>query len=85
LKILKGEWWEDTSIGLPLYQGILGKIGTTDNISIIDTLVKKQIVDTTDVTGIIEFSSTFNSTTRLYSFTCVVNTKYGAVRVNENL
>jgi len=60
-------------------------VGTTDNVSIIDTLIKRQIVDTTDVTGIIEFSSTFDSATRAYSFTCVVNTKYGAVTVTENL
>lgn len=85
LGLLKGEWWEDTSTGLPLFQSILGKVGTVDNISLVDTLIKAQIVGTTDVTGIESFSSTFDSTARKYSFSCTANTKYGTVTVTETL
>lgn len=56
-----------------------------DNIYIIDTLIKKQIIGTTDVIGIENFSSSFDSKTRLYSFSCTVNTRYGAINLTENL
>lgn len=85
LKLLKGEWWENTELGLPLYQSILGQSGVTEKIYIIDTLIKEQIVGTQDVIGIIDFSSSFDSVTRSYSFSCTVNTRYGITTLTESL
>lgn len=85
LKLLKGEWWEDTEDGLPLFDDILGKAGTTNNITITDSYIKERILGTKDVTGIEEFTSTFDTTTRVYTFNCRVNTLYGTVTVNNAL
>ncbi|EKQ56261.1 MULTISPECIES: hypothetical protein [unclassified Clostridium] len=85
LGLLKGEWWENKELGLPLFQSILGQIGVKDNISIVDTLIKKQIIGTIDVTGIESFSSIYDSANRSYLFTCKVNTKYGNITVEESL
>lgn len=85
LALLKGEWWENTDLGLPLFQSILGQVGITDNITIADAFIKKQIIETTDVTGIEEFSSTYDSANRSYSFTCTVNTKYGTITLENSL
>ena len=83
LKQLKGEWWEDTEDGLPLFQDILGKTSAPENITIIDSLIKKRIIETKDVISIEEFSSTYED--RSYSYKCTVNTKYGTISISNNL
>ena len=45
LLLLKGEWWEDTEQGLPLFQSILGQYETQP----IDLLVQDTISNTKDV------------------------------------
>ena len=77
---LKGEWWEDTSDGLALFESILGQSGISDNLTIADALIKERIMSTTDVTSLEDFSSTYEN--RSYSFTCTVNTKYGSTTVS---
>lgn len=83
LLLLKGEWWEDLDDGLPLFQQILGQTGTKNNLTIVDSLIKERIIETQDVTGIGEFSSTYEE--RKYSFTATVNTKYGSVSISNSL
>jgi len=83
LNLLKGEWWENTEEGLPLFQSILGQIGTSNNLSIADSLVKERIIGTQDVISIESFSSTYEN--RSYSFSCTVNTKYGTTNVGTTL
>ena len=85
MKLLKGEWFEDTEEGLPLFQQILGVGGTETNITIVDSLIKSRILETTDVTGIENFSSSYDSVDRQYSYTCTVNTKYGTITVSNIL
>lgn len=77
LLLLKGEWWENTEEGLPLFQEILGKQGTSDNLYITDTLIKERIIGTPNVIDIIDFNSEFNSQKRRYAFNCTVNTRFG--------
>lgn len=81
LFLLFGEWWEDTSDGLPLWQSILAAPGAPKNKRIADSLIKARIIGTPNVTGIINFSSTFDSNTRAYSFQATVNTLFGKVQI----
>jgi hypothetical protein len=81
INLLYGEWWENTDEGLPLFQSILGKNGTANNLTIADALIKERIIGTQDVTSIESFSSTYDSETRSYSFTATVNTKYGTTTI----
>ncbi|MBX4266531.1 hypothetical protein [Clostridium estertheticum] len=81
LALLKGEWWEDISAGLPLFQNILGKTGSPDNIAIADLFIKKRINEVTGVTSIEGFTSSYAD--RVYTFTCSVNTLYGVVKVTS--
>lgn len=82
LKLLYGEWWEDTEDGLPLFEQILGKLSTTKDLTIVDTKIKERIIGTQDVISIEEFSSTCED--RKYSFECTVNTKYGNIPINNS-
>jgi hypothetical protein len=82
LKLLKEEWWEDKSIGLPLFQNIIGVSGTPENIQAIDLLVQDVIINTKDVTSIEDYKSEYSD--RIYKITsCTVGTKYGNIQVQE--
>lgn len=81
LRLLKGEWWENTENGLPLFQNILGVPGSS-NLIIIDSLIKERIIKTPGVLTIKNFESTFEN--RKYSFYCNIETKYGEIQVDEN-
>ncbi|CQR71690.1 hypothetical protein SOV_04860 [Sporomusa ovata DSM 2662] len=82
LKLLLAEWWEDTQDGLPLFQSILG-VRTNRGKQAIDIIIQDRIRGTTDVTGIYNFTSTFDNETRQYSFKCQVDTAYGQVDFGE--
>lgn len=75
LKLYEAEWWEDTTAGVPLWQKILGSSG--NKTSIIDAILQDAILDVTGVTNVYNVSSSFNSSTRSYSFSCKVTTEYG--------
>lgn len=79
LLLLQGEWWEDTNLGLPLFQSILGLPGTPENLHSIDLIIQDQIANTPDVTNILNFESTYEN--RTYSLKCTVETKYGEATV----
>lgn len=75
LLLLKGEWWEDTEKGLPLFQNILGQAGTPEHVQATDLLVQDVILNTPGVIRIKNFKSTYEH--RKYSLTCTVETQYG--------
>ena len=84
LRLLAGEWWENTSLGLPLIQNILGTSGSAANIAAVDNLVQQTILGVALnglqlVQSILSFSSAFDTRTRTYAFSCTLNTIFGAV------
>jgi hypothetical protein len=81
LLLLQGEWWEDTSLGLPLFQQIIGQSGLQKNVKIADLLIQNVILNTPNVTGISEFLSAFQN--RSYSFQCNVQTAFGDITVSK--
>lgn len=80
LYLLQGEWWEDLEDGLPLLQRILGYRNTRQAA---DILIRKRILETTGVTELYNFSSSFNEDARVYTFSCSVVTIYGQVAITE--
>lgn len=77
LRLLKGEWWEDTSDGFPLFQDVLVNNGSMDHIRATDMLVKDRILSTTGVKEIVSFTSSLIK--RSYSAVCHIRTKFGSV------
>ncbi len=75
LLLLSEEWWEDQSDGTPLFQGVLGASGTPDNLNAADLVVQDRIINTENVTEIVEFTSSYVN--RAYSIRCTVNTTFG--------
>lgn len=84
LLLLKGEWWEDTERGLPLFQSILGQPGTPDNIRAVDLIIQDQIASVDGVVNIKNYIGTYNST-REYTIECTVETIYGEAYLSVNL
>lgn len=87
LLLFLGEWWENTQEGLPLWQKILGqRIKSKD---VIDNIIVKRIRElklpngNNAIKNVSSVSSTYNSTTRAYSFSCVVDTAFGKLLVSN--
>jgi hypothetical protein len=72
-----GEWWENLTDGLPMFQSILGTFGGDDNRQAVDLIISERILGTLGVSDIASYSSTFIN--RRYSANAVVNTIYGTV------
>jgi len=83
LKLLLGEWWEDISDGLPLFQSILGVANTTNNKQTADILIQDRILNTQGVLNIENYSSSVDSKTRQFTVKCNVNTIYGTTATLE--
>lgn len=83
LKLLKGEWFENTESGLPLFQQIIGQRGTNIALELIDTVIKERIINTSNVTNIESYTHEYDSLSRRYSFDCVVNTTFGSIEVSD--
>ncbi len=81
LKLFQGEWWENENEGLPMLQEILGVHGA--NKSNADLLIMQRIKETPHVTGVSNASSTFDGSSRAYSFSCSVDTEYGSLAVTN--
>lgn len=83
LLLLQGEWWEDTSKGLPLFQNILGQSGSQTSQQSIDLLIQTQILSTPGVISISNYQGTYNN--RSYSISCNINTKFGIIEIQVPL
>ena len=82
LKLLAGEWWEDTAQGLPLFQSILGQPGTPGHIHGVDMIVQEAILAVQGVQQITAFVSSYVN--RRYTITnCTLQTIYGEVGLQE--
>jgi hypothetical protein len=85
--LLYGEWWENLEDGLPLFERILGAYGGDEIRPAIDLIISDRILGTENVTEILEYESTYDTTARSYSATCTVDTAFGEVNLfmAENL
>ena len=77
LWLLFGEWWEDLTDGLPLFQKILAQ----RDINIASGAIRNRILSTPHVRDIIYFSADWDNEQRYLLISCVVDTDYGQVNV----
>jgi len=87
LLLFLGEWWENTQEGLPLWQKILGQ--RIKNKAVIDNIIVKRIRElklpngNNAIKNILSVNSIYDSVTREYSFSCIVDTVYGKLIVSN--
>ena len=76
LQLFKGEWFLDADAGIPWYQEILEK-GV--DVTVVDSILRKQIVATEGVNRILKYASSIDAATRIVSVAFTVDTVYGPV------
>lgn len=78
LRTFLGEWFLDTTYGVPYLSRILVK-----NVSktTVDNILREEILNEPGVLEIQKFSSTFDAGTRLYSCSFIVLTREGSASV----
>ena len=72
-----GEWYLDTSVGMPWIQGVLGK----HNIDTADITLQDYIVGIQGVTDISDYTSIGEQPQRLYLADATLDTAYGPTAV----
>lgn len=68
-----GEWYVDTTLGMPWIQGVLGKHSQ----STADLTVQDYVLNIIGVTNIENYQSTDLTARRIYSASLLLNTVYG--------
>jgi len=79
LQTFLGEWFLDTSLGIPYYQDILKK---TAVVSTISNILKDEILDTTGVLELQTFELDFTESSRELSLEFSVRTQEGTITIN---
>jgi hypothetical protein len=81
LRLLRGEWFLDTTAGMPWATDVLGKYtGAT-----YDAAIRQCILGTQGVTEITRYLSSADSGTRKLTVTVTINTLYGTTTLKATL
>ena len=80
LRLIQGEWFLDQTAGTPYDTDILGA-GTE---STRDLAVQTVILETQGVTGIADYASYLDPTTRAFTIAATVDTQYGQTTITQS-
>lgn len=81
LRLLRGEWFVDTTAGMPWNTEVLGKNTSTTY----DAAIRQCILRTPGVSQLVAYSSSVNPDTRALSVTATINTIYGQTEIQATL
>ena len=81
LNLFLGEWWEDLTQGLPVFQTILGKLASSSGLAAMQLAVQQVIVGTPYVTS--TSTPAVNFTDGALSITVTVQTAFGTTTVTS--
>lgn len=81
LRLLRGEWFLDTTEGMPWATDVLGKYTAGKY----DAAIRQRILGTQGVTELTSYSSSVDTTTRTLSVSATINTLYGSTAVQATL
>ena len=81
LKLFMGEWWEALNLGLPVFQLILGKLGSPKGQAAMSRAIQQNVEGSPYVIGVVNVSANFTS--GKFSFTATARTEFGQVTVSS--
>jgi hypothetical protein len=79
LRLFLGEWWEDLSLGLPVFQSMLGQLASQRGLLAIELLIRQNIQGAPYVTNVEDVSVTFLN--GQFAYKASVQTAFGVVTV----
>lgn len=77
-----GEWFLDTSLGIPYFQNVLVK---NPNLTLIESYFKNELWAVPGVLSIINFSLNFDPVARTISISCSVQSSAGPIQVEVTI
>lgn len=80
LRLFLGEWWEDTSIGLPVFQVILGQLGSAQGLSAMSLVIQQNIEGGPYVTSADGVAIDFENA--ILSFSATAYTQFGPIAIS---
>lgn len=80
LLMFEGEWWNDLTAGLPLFQSIIAQ-PENNRQATIALLIQQTILAVKYVTGLTNVQINYTSATRQFTYSCNVQTAFGTVGV----
>ena len=83
LRLLLGEWWENLTIGFPLFQSLIGTSGSPTNQQGVILIIQQTILGCPYVQQILDFSFIFNTATLASTFRASVQTSFGTIIVTN--
>lgn len=81
LRLWKGDWFLDTSVGTPYLTEILGKVPQ----EIADQAIQDVVLNTVGVLGLSAYFSSYDSAKRTLSVSMTINTDFGSTQVSANI
>jgi hypothetical protein len=81
LLFIRGEYFSDIRKGIPYFTEEFVK----GDLSVIDSYIKAEILETPEVRNILSYSSSFDTTTRKFTIDVQFDTTYGTVSENLTL
>lgn len=82
LRLLLGEWWENLSLGTPLFQSMLGQSASDQALQTVALLLKQRILGSPYVLSVYNSGITRTPGTRDTAYVAYVNTQFGTLIVS---
>lgn len=79
------EWWEDISIGIPMFQSIIGKVSDTNLQMATILLVTQRINEIPEIQSVDKVDVDYNNEDRLLSLRVEITSIYGSDTVEVNI
>ena len=83
LRLLLGEWWENLTIGFPLFQSLIGASGAPTNQAGVMLIIQQTILGCPYVQRIVDFTLYNNTATAASTFRAIVQTQFGTIIVTN--
>ena len=81
LNLWYGEWWENLNLGLPVFQSILGQLGSASGIAAMELLIQQNVEGAPFVTAVNSVEASFVN--NQLSYTIKVQTAFGPATVSN--
>jgi hypothetical protein len=83
LRLLLGEWFQNLTIGFPLFQSLIGASGSPTDPAGVMLIIQQTILSCPYVLQIVDFSFEFNSATMASTFSAVVSSAFGNIVITN--